>query len=166
MATTKSDDTLLTDVNSLRQVIDDLQEDIAAMQPSELRDQHIPTATDHLGEVVKATEEATTEILNACEKLDAIAAKVGGEDGSAIGNSVAEIYMACNFQDITGQRVGKVIETLRYIHTGLDRLAARMTAGTTPVPAWPEQKRDTLMEGPQLPGNGLDQAAIDALLNG
>ena len=164
MVTTQPQDTLLTEVNSLRQVIDDLQEDIAAMQPSELRDQHIPTATDHLGEVVKATEVATTEILNACEKLDAIARTVGGEAGPAIGNVVAEIYMACNFQDITGQRVGKVIETLRYIHTGLDRLAARMSSNA--VPAWPEQKRDTLMEGPQLPGNGLDQAAIDALLNG
>jgi chemotaxis protein CheZ len=166
MASAPSDTGLLAEVNNLRQVLDELQDDIAAMQPGELHDQHIPRATDHLGEVVRATEVATTEILNACERLDAIARDVGGGCGDQIGEAVASIYQACNFQDITGQRVGKVIDTLRHIDTGLDRLAARMTQGAQPVPAWPHQQRDTLMEGPQLPGNALDQAAIDALLNG
>ena len=35
---------------------------------------------------------------------------------------VVQIFEACNFQDLTGQRVGKVVETLAFLEEHVDRL--------------------------------------------
>ena len=81
--------------------------------------------------------------------------------------AVTRIYEACSFQDITGQRITKVVRTLKSIE---DRIAAIVATfadrapGTEDAPRAPPQDRPSLLNGPQLPGNGVDQAEIDRLL--
>ena len=87
-----------------------------------LRATHFQNAWDELDAVVAATEEATNTIMNCCDDISAIAGKVGGEDGDALMNNVTKMFEACNFQDITGQRIGKVVKTLRYIETHINQL--------------------------------------------
>src|SRR5262245_35153704 len=76
-----------------------------------------PRATRELGAVVDGTERATLQILDAAEiieeaaKLLAASVKQGQERALAqdIQDHVLRIFEACNFQDLSGQRITKVL---------------------------------------------------------
>src|SRR5690606_35956743 len=84
-------------------------------------------------------------------------------------NSILRIFEACSFQDITGQRISKVVETLEFIEQRANAL--KTILGVDPdrdaPPAEPEPDEDrALLRGPALEGEGIDQDAVDALLAG
>src|SRR5690606_8616053 len=142
------------------------------------RDHHIPSATDELDAVIGATEEATGRILDACEVFSEVSGKLPAEDAERTMTAVTEIYEACNFQDITGQRITKVVGTLKHIEDKIEQLleafgAGVSTAKTTaakqpPAEIKPKASGDKpdadLLNGPQLPGNANSQEDIDAIL--
>lgn len=89
-------------------------------------------------------EAAATALLDAAERGLALMPALRAGDASAIVGveaALREVMQACTFQDIAGQR--------------LSRLSS---AGLSMTPAL-----DPLLAGPQLSGEGLDQAAADAL---
>ena len=131
---------------------------------------HIGGATNELDAIVKSTETATGEILAAAEHLQEVAwtLREAGVDGAVcdvIDQRATDIYTACSFQDITGQRTQKVIEVLRYLE---GRLAAMMSiwGGARDMPAQAVAPREDglLLNGPALPSGGLMQSAVDAML--
>ena len=79
--------------------------------------------TGELGAVVGGTEEATQQILEAAEAIDQAASamcKVNSPDqqkilSQEISERVVSIFEACNFQDLTGQRISKVMSTMKFI---------------------------------------------------
>src|SRR5438309_10317548 len=79
--------------------------------------------TGELGAVVGGTEQATQQILEATEAIDQAAsamAKVTSPDqhkilSEEIQERVVSIFEACNFQDLTGQRINKVMTTMKFI---------------------------------------------------
>jgi chemotaxis protein CheZ len=77
------------------------------------------------------------------------------------------IFEACSFQDITGQRIAKVVETLQHIEARVGRFAEVMKASdftgylTDEERARAERKEKNLLNGPQLAGAGIDQAFVD-----
>jgi chemotaxis protein CheZ len=79
--------------------------------------------TGELGAVVGGTEQATQQILQAAESIGQAAAAMAGADspdrqkllGEEIQQRVVSIFEACNFQDLTGQRIGKVMTTMKFI---------------------------------------------------
>jgi chemotaxis protein CheZ len=158
----------------IREIVDFIQQakqEVVAIRTKEIHGQFIPDATDELDAVVKATEEATEVILDAAESLEAISEKFGGETGEEISTIVTKIYEASNFQDITGQRIGKVVGTLRHIEDKLRRLSIALGDGEdeTKEVEQREQKASvddeaSLLNGPQLDGLGNSQDEIDALL--
>ena len=83
-----------------------------------------------------------------------------------IGKQATEIMTACSFQDLTGQRISKVVNALRYIETRINAMieiwgideAARVAA-TAPADNRPDAH---LLNGPQLEG-AADQSEIDSL---
>jgi len=84
---------------------------------------------DELDAVVLGTESATNQILTAIEQVEADATMlantlVGDEALCAvrIQEKVLSIYEACNFQDITGQRITKVVEALRFVSERTERM--------------------------------------------
>ena len=84
---------------------------------------------DELDAVVLGTESATNQILTAVEQVEADATilantLVGDEALKALNiqEKVLSIYEACNFQDITGQRITKVVEALRFVSERTDRM--------------------------------------------
>ncbi|WP_244622960.1 protein phosphatase CheZ [Microvirga brassicacearum] len=84
--------------------------------------QEIASATDELGAVVLGTETATHTILEAAEKIDELAsnlaARLAGGDrdiAKEISDQVISVFEACNFQDITGQRISKVVASMRFV---------------------------------------------------
>ena len=89
--------------------------EIAALKVDDIRDRDIPFATDELDAIVEHTAGATNAILESCELLDEVAAAVSGEAAARLQDAVTKIYEACSFQDITGQRITKVVTTLKAI---------------------------------------------------
>lgn len=143
------------------------KEEIAAIQPAEIKQHDIPAATDELDAVVRATEEATQTILDSAETLTGLAESVGGETGEKIMGVVTRIFEASNFQDITGQRITKVVKTLRHIEAKVAMLARAFghDVGEAVVPPDDQRSGDAaLLNGPQLPQKANSQDDIDALL--
>ncbi len=164
------------ELEALSQFIQAARNEIAAIRPDEIREDFIPTATDELDAVVGATEEATGVILDSAEKIMTLAMEQDDPLQSGLTEPVMRIFEACNFQDITGQRITKVVSALHHIE---DKIAAllgivgesverrREAAVVEPEeptgPAEPASDED-LLNGPQLPGSGIGQDEIDKLL--
>ncbi|MCF4166572.1 protein phosphatase CheZ [Zavarzinia compransoris] len=152
------------------------QTEIEALGPAELTTERIPHANDQLRSVVDATEAATGVFLDIAEELQALAETFGGAGAQEISDIVTRIYEASNFQDITGQRISKVTDTLRVIEQRLARLVSvggrgagqalreRATAPDRPPPEAPPAAGDShLLNGPQLPDAAVTQDDIDRL---
>jgi chemotaxis protein CheZ len=165
---------LYAEIEALSRFIAAAKAEIASVRPDEINTEHLPTATDELEAIVGATESATNTILEAMETLEPIGDELGGETGRKITDSVTQVYEACNFQDITGQRITKVVGALKQVEDKVDTLlaafgedaaAARETRrGPAEKPAAADGDA-ALMNGPTAPGEGsVSQDDIDALL--
>lgn len=156
---------LFEELRRLARFIEAAKRDIAALHPDEIRQKHLPTAADELDAIVAATAEATGAILDAAEKLTAIGGATGPETGDQITEQVTRIFEACTFQDITGQRITKVIKALKQIEVKVGELvhafgdAPQPTRAPTPAAAGGDA---ALLNGPQLPATAVSQSEIDA----
>ncbi|PWC49098.1 protein phosphatase CheZ [Azospirillum melinis] len=155
--------------------IEQARREVAALRPPDGSGDKILSATNELDAIVISTERASFEILNAAERLMDLSGKLraGGADPaicSDIDTQVNDIFTACSFQDLTGQRTSKVVNALRYIEQrvmamisiwGEDGLAGIMVK---------EEQTDTrpdahLLNGPQLDGHGVSQADVDSMFD-
>ena len=113
----------------------------------------VPSVTDELGAVVSGTEAATNAAM-----------------AQRISDKVITIFEACNFQDITGQRISKVVGSMKFIEERVTQMAHiwgglesfnDVEAFTMPEPEGDE----ALLNGPALDGDPsrTSQDAIDAL---
>lgn len=143
--------------------------EIASLRAPHAADGQIDEATSELDAIVKATEIATSTILEAAERMDDVANSVAAlEDGSAaavtqsetIGELTAEIFTACSFQDITGQRIAKVVHVLKEIEA---RLAALTGQPVMAAPARDARPDAHLLNGPASGPGAADQADVDAI---
>ncbi|WP_431857962.1 protein phosphatase CheZ [Azospirillum sp.] len=162
---------LYRELEELARYIHHVKSEVAAIRPADIRDEHIPTATDELDAVVGATEKATFAIFDACDAIGAVAGAVDAENGGKLNDAVTRIYEACNFQDITGQRITKVVKALKHIETKVEALVAALGEeafhASDPVPPAAEVDEDpdkALMHGPQSEGQAISQDEIDRLL--
>ncbi len=135
------------------------------------------TASSGLDAVVMATEEATNTILNASETIEALAAKIqlntaNDDDRQATEDfqgQTIKILEACNFQDITGQRITKVVNILKFVEERIDAMIeiwgeddiAEVGASVTPD----TEGNKGLLDGPALEGEGTNQNDIDKLFD-
>lgn len=143
----------------------------------------IERAHSELDAIVMATEQATQTILEATEKLEAgfsNLAVLAEEDQEMLemvdnlNDQVTQILEACNFQDITGQRITKVVKTVRFIE---DRILAMIAIWGAqafedlPIPSdaategGADDGDQNLLQGPQLGNEGISQDEIDALFD-
>jgi chemotaxis protein CheZ len=160
---------LYREVQALADYIQTVRREIAGLRPSEISVQHIPMATDELDAVVTATADATGIILGAMEEVERLAAELPAETTAPLGAIVVKVYEACSFQDITGQRITKVVKALRHIESKIDAL---LTVFGADHPSDTASAPDTaagdapasLLNGPQLPEAANSQADIDALM--
>ncbi|WP_422037887.1 protein phosphatase CheZ [Roseibium sp.] len=131
-------------------------------------------ASHELDAIVTQTEGATQSILEAAEQIQeqAWVLRENGADDAAcdeIDAKATEIFMACSFQDLTGQRTNKVVQVLRYLESrinlmigiwGIEGVEAEDTAG--PVDTRPDAH---LLNGPQRSGRGVCQNSVDELMS-
>jgi chemotaxis protein CheZ len=170
--TTISDDlttkeaTLLREVEELGRTIAIAKSEIAALRVDDITGHDIPFATDELDAIVAHTAQATHAILESCEMLDAVSETVTGDAKAKLQDAVTRIYEACSFQDITGQRITKVVTTLKVIEEKVANIISTFGSSTqVPKRGAPTTASDAdLLNGPQLPPHAMDQSDIDKLL--
>lgn len=162
--------TLLAEVEELGRTIAAAKAEIAALQVDDITDSHIPSATDELDAIVEHTAAATNAILEVCETLDGLAGEVKGAAAETLNTATTRIYEACSFQDITGQRINKVVFTLKAIDRKVAHIVATFSCGDevlqppAQVLSVSVDDESSLLNGPQLPMSAMDQSDIDRLL--
>lgn len=168
---------LKEEFDQITDAISQTKQEIATLHYAGTQGREMAKVTDELGAIVLATEQATNQILAASERIDEIAgnlvARLAGDDkalASEISDKVISIFEACNFQDITGQRVSKVVNAMRFIEErvktmieiwgGLERFQDVLAK----IPERHGEK--ALLNGPALAGEGLaDQDLVDTIFN-
>ncbi|MFK7793140.1 MAG: protein phosphatase CheZ [Devosiaceae bacterium] len=120
---------LEAEMSAIRAAIQQTKTEIATLHHSGFQGDELGKVTDELDAVVDGTEQATEVILTAAETIEDrvgnLSAKLDGDD-QGMANDAAEavmhIFEACNFQDITGQRITKVVKTMRFIEDRIDSM--------------------------------------------
>ena len=167
------------DISALADFIRSAKADITALRADEISTKFIPAASDELSAIVGATETATNEIFEAVDTIEAASNGLAPEAAEPIAEAVTRIYEACGFQDITGQRITKIVKVLQEVE---DKVASLLEAFGEEVPktttegagaavaelAGGEDKAvesdEDLMNGPQLASNAMSQEEVDALM--
>lgn len=131
----------------------------------------INLATGELDEIVRSTERATSDILNAAEnvlKLAEAITPVAADKANELTSHATDILTACSFQDLTGQRITKVVNTLRYLEQRVNAMIEIWGIENAKAFDEPADERPDghLLNGPARPGQEKNQAEIDAILNG
>lgn len=156
-------------LSKISQQISDTRKDLADFSPVEMHDEHIPEAGRELDAVVDATEGATNRIMEAAENM--MGGNPSDQDAYAtmVNDNVMEIFEACSFQDITGQRIGKVVRTLSLIDeqigtmiSGLEK-EKKEQAKIKESTDEPQDIIGDLLNGPAHEGEGVNQDDIDAM---
>ncbi|ACA18030.1 conserved hypothetical protein [Methylobacterium sp. 4-46] len=168
------------ELDVMKDAINRTKSEIAALYRKDTDGKGVRRAAGELDAVVEATERATTTILAAVEDIETHASVLRSTGNLRDPSSVEAIlertivlYEACNFQDLTGQRINKIVNVLKFVEEHIDRMieawggldAFRDVIG--PVTETNPFDESSLLNGPKLeedPGH-VDQADIDALFN-
>jgi chemotaxis protein CheZ len=154
------------------------KQEIATLHLSGFHGPEMARAAGELGAIVGGTETATQSILTAAEEIDqsanTLSAVVKSEQERGLAQDIQErvikIFEACNFQDLTGQRISKVVATLKFIEQHIVQMI-EIWGGIEALEefkpeVFPEQEGDrSLLNGPKLDGEAghASQDDIDAL---
>jgi chemotaxis protein CheZ len=114
---------LKIELDLIHDAISRTKREIAVLHGNSFNGEEMAGVNGELGAVVGGTEEATQQILEAAESIDQAATaltKVNSPDqqkllSEEIQERVVSIFEACNFQDLTGQRIKKVMNTMKFI---------------------------------------------------
>ena len=164
---------LHTDIEALASYISSVKTEISEIRADKINAEYVPTASDELSAIIGATEQATESIFEAVERIEELSQEMTPDMAERVAGAVTNIYEACGFQDITGQRITKIVKALQSIEEkvndllvafGEDDGAAQRKPKAAPEPEIAEGDDSSLMNGPQLPSKANSQAEIDALL--
>ncbi|MCC3862288.1 protein phosphatase CheZ [Pseudemcibacter aquimaris] len=172
--------TLYKECQDLADYIEDARAEISSLSPDHADSAGIPRAGQELDAIVEATESATDTIMQAAEDLMSFDSDDFDEYKAHINDEVMKIFEACSFQDITGQRISKVVKTLNHVEDRVGKLitilgiaeGAAGGQGTKPIidpetgELSEEASDEDLLNGPALAGEGIDQGDVDALIGG
>jgi len=170
----QSVDRIRFDLVEMAKAIARTKAEIAAIKPDAAHHGKFGEATEELDSIVQATETATSDILAAAEQIQEIAwtMREQGLDAAVcdlIDSKATDVYTACSFQDLTGQRTRKVIQVMRYLEGRINAMIGiwGLDGAMAAEAAESERARSgeaALLNGPALPGHGLDQADVDVVM--
>jgi chemotaxis protein CheZ len=171
---------LKVELDLICDAINRTKREIAVLHGNSFNGEEMAKVNGELGAVVGGTEQATQQILEAAESIDQAASalvKVNSPDqqkvlSEEIQERVVSIFEACNFQDLTGQRINKVMTTMKFIENhitvmmdiwgGVDAIKAH-----APLIADTREGDAKLLNGPKIEGDigHASQDDIDALFD-
>lgn len=173
-------DNLKREMGLIRDAISRTTQEIALLHNNSFHRADMARASGELDAVVGGTEAATQQILEAAESIDEAAAalsQVTSADqqkllGEEIQARVVSIFEACNFQDLTGQRINKVMTTMKFVEQhvgvmmdiwgGIESVKANASMAETQ-----KAECDGLLNGPKLDGDAghASQDDIDVMFD-
>ncbi|MDX1737914.1 MAG: hypothetical protein R3261_06730 [Alphaproteobacteria bacterium] len=172
---------LKSEIVSLVQYIRRFREEIAHMVQRENDQTRFESMSDQLDEIVDATERATNSILESVEAIEGTIDAIREADDSAERNALCDKIFdnsmrameACTFQDITGQRVTKIVRSMKFVEQRVDKLAELWgrdeiegLAQTIPGGEVQKSEDEKLLNGPALPAeSSISQDDIDKLFD-
>lgn len=117
-----------SDLEDMRRSIEETRRDLAAIKPREGFGNR-PAAANDLETLASSAERATMDILAAVERLQEISEMLRGQGADddlcdELETHARGIFMACSFQDMTGQRTARLATALRYLEQRLDAILA------------------------------------------
>ncbi|MCP1559549.1 chemotaxis protein CheZ [Methylorubrum extorquens] len=166
----------------MKEAITRTKGEIASLHRSETTGKGMRRVAGELDAVVESTEQATSTILGSIERIETNAnmmrglrlTKAAQENVDGILDNVISAYEACNFQDLTGQRISKIVNVLKFVEEHLDRVIEAWSGLegfrdllAVETAAVDENDESSLLNGPKLqddPGH-VDQSDIDALFD-
>ncbi|MBT5048716.1 MAG: hypothetical protein HOM58_09435 [Rhodospirillaceae bacterium] len=164
-------------LNALFNYVDRVRVEIALLNKSDEGDDQFMTMSKQLDGVVEATSDASERIMDAVENSGEAAEKLRAALTDAehielldrIVGSNNVVFDACAFQDLTGQRVSKIVKSISYVE---DRVTAlREIWGCDVLDSIELDLHDLrsddekLLNGPQAKAEALGQDDIDALFD-
>lgn len=169
---------LKIELDVIGEAIKQTKEEIVTLQDQGFDNSRITRVTNELEAVIDGTEQATNQILKSAEYIDEAARDLSAllknnhekDLVQDIQDRVTGIFEACNFQDLTGQRISKVVATLNMVEDHL----ARMTEIWTVIERFNSEAiqsgaagSDGLLSGPKLDGDAghTSQEDIDKLFH-
>jgi chemotaxis protein CheZ len=173
---------LRAELDAMKEAITSTKVEIASLHRSEHQGKGMRRVSGELDAVVDATEQAATTILAAVEDVETQAnmLRASGVDSGnndhvgAILDRVVVLYEACNFQDLTGQRITKIVSVLKFVEEKLDRMI-EVWGGLDALKDLVEHEsaeiaaddHRSLLNGPKLEEDvgHVDQNDIDALFD-
>ncbi|MDI4236331.1 protein phosphatase CheZ [Bradyrhizobium sp. 31Argb] len=171
---------LKVELDLIHDAISRTKREIAVLHGKSFDGQEMAKVNGELGAVVGGTEEATQQILEAAEAIDqaatALTKVASPEQHKLLAEDVQErvvaIFEACNFQDLTGQRISKVMTTMKFIEQHINAMM-EIWGGVDAIKAHAPPIIDTregdarLLNGPRLDGDvgHASQDDIDAMFD-
>jgi chemotaxis protein CheZ len=136
--------------------------------------------TDTLDAIIENTEAASNTILESVEEIDEIVSHLRGAGDAAstsvcdqINDRINQVFEACSFQDLTGQRITRVVKSLAFVEArintmvrmwGKEELARVVDDIAQEQDVGPDQDAE-LLHGPQRADVAITQADIDKLFS-
>lgn len=169
---------LSNEVHNLLAYVERLRKELAGTILEEENKTPFESMSSTLDAIATSTLEASETILGASEEIanlsDSLREKLEDEEAIALCDQIAaksmESMEACSFQDLTGQRVSKVIRSLQFVEERVDAMVALCGHDTIrqlseEAAAQIPEPEDVQMHGPQAAGDAISQAEIDALFD-
>ena len=195
---------LYGELGDLARYINNTRKSLRTFDAAEIAEQDLPAASDQLEGIVEATEDATNKILTASETMldeqgrimKAVeliksadfaeeseakrAEAIKGLEGLYQANNAGlmEIISACNFQDLTGQRIQKIISLVSDIESKIMQMILSFNIkrqekrGHVNNEIINKEKKMLAkieegleLKGPQRIGKGINQEDVDNLLD-
>lgn len=150
---------LYAQLQNLAQFIAATRHEISSLSPAEVKQTLLPKAADELDAIVEATAAATNQIMDASDIIMSLTAQMPKVAADKAVAAVTTIYEACSFQDITGQRVTKVIKVLKLIEERIEAMVQALDEGGGSAVAPP------LQDGADPAESGASQSDIDQLFD-
>jgi chemotaxis protein CheZ len=162
---------IVRELCAVAEYVSHIKKEIGALRANDLYRTRLPGAHDELGNVVNATASATNTIMTAAEEILGYTEDDFETYRNRVQSKVLEIFEACSFQDITGQRISRVVEHLAQVEKRLSHFAAAVNARDGDVPpdieetARQRRRELLLLNGPADEGGGVSQNDIDSLFD-
>ncbi|MCT4657267.1 MAG: protein phosphatase CheZ [Cohaesibacter sp.] len=167
------------DLSEIAQSIEKTKLEIAQIKHEDsVGTERFARASNELDAIVSQTENATGEILGAAEKIqeDAWTLREQGADEAhcnSLDEQATNIYMACSFQDLTGQRIQKIVSAMQYVEKRINTMidiwgleGDEVDLKKNAVNKEDDRPDAHLLNGPALEGEGVDQNLVDSMFDG
>lgn len=173
-----SDNGIFAQLQRLSEFINQTKSEISALCPSEVNGEFIPSATDELDAIVEATAAASNKIMDGADILMDLVTHLPEEQAAQGMDAVTGIFEACTFQDVTGQRITKVVGLLKVIESRVSAMSdytphvvntddnAGGTADTAPISQSSQNDIDSLFNAPAGASESDASVSDEDLLNG